>query len=615
MNLYLSNNFLSKNLRLFKTRFAKLFALLPEQVQALTDEAQVTEQFAKDLLQSCNTNLLQSKSGALSATQNEQALHSAYNPQKEAERLLDDDALQQKDACVFFGCGLGYAVQSFVQKYPKKTLVLVEPELLHFLLALYATDWESVFAHNSCVMVIAGQVDSAFGIMQQIGTDNCHVISTKNYTMHNSAYFAKLAELIERNKQKDQINMRTLQKFSHLWLRNMCKNAKLASSFDGIMRFKDAFKDLPALVIAAGPSLDDVLESLKILQQKTVTICVDTALRACISAGIEPDFIVSVDPQYWNARHLDRLTSPKSILITELASYPQTLRFNCKEILLCSSLYPLGKFLEKRTGDNGALGAGGSVATSAWDFARFIGCSIIYIAGLDLSFPDNKTHFKGSTFEEQAVRTATRLNTVENASYNALYGAYPYFAKNYLGGAVLTDKRMSLYAWWFESQYQKYKDTSTRTITPKGLAIPGICVATQDEINDLQDISAQKNARLLQANASSAQQKLERTQKFALALQDAKDCLKALLYTSKKALNLCQKELSCKGSVANIAQKLSKLDADLRQNQAAELAALVFPCKESLEKLTQNCKSSLETSCIIYQEIIKSVNEHLHYLP
>ena len=41
---------------------------------------------------------------------------------------------------------------------------------------------------------------------------------------------------------------------------------------------------------------------------------------------------------------------------------------------------------------------------------------------------------------------------------------------------------MSLYAWWFESRLARSDSPATRTLSSRGLAIPGLAPATWDEI-------------------------------------------------------------------------------------------------------------------------------------
>ena len=100
--------------------------------------------------------------------------------------------------------------------------------------------------------------------------------------------------------------------------------------------------------------LYEVITQLPRLADRCVVIAVDTALRACLSAGVQPDFTILVDPQYWNWRHLDGTRAAGSVLITESAAWPAVFRYPARDIFLCSSLFPLGKYLESRIGRKGA---------------------------------------------------------------------------------------------------------------------------------------------------------------------------------------------------------------------------------------------------------------------
>jgi hypothetical protein len=139
-------------------------------------------------------------------------------------------------------------------------------------------------------------------------------------------------------------------------------------------------------------------------------------------------------------------------------------------------MYPLGIFIEQRVDQKGALGAGGSVATTAWDFATMLGTQQIWIAGLDLAFPGQRTHFKGARFEEKALAESGRLNPAETWLIHALRDGIPFKAPALSGGEVLTDHRLSLYAAWFENRFRNYpgvRNYSIMGIGDRGSGIGG----------------------------------------------------------------------------------------------------------------------------------------------
>ena len=188
-----------------------------------------------------------------------------------------------------------------------------------------------------------------------------------------------------------------------------------------------------------------------------------------------------VDPQYWNARHLDFLDTSKTTLITESAVYPSVFSYKWKDIYFTSSIYPLGKILEKNIFRE-SLGAGGSVATTAWDFARFLGCNKVFMAGLDLGYPKNETHIKGSTFEHWAAIKSNYIDNAETKSVSSLFSANPIYKTDYEGNKLQTDSRMNLYAWWFESKCAEFIETKTFSLSKKSLAIPGINYFSVEEL-------------------------------------------------------------------------------------------------------------------------------------
>ena len=200
----------------------------------------------------------------------------------------------------------------------------------------------------------------------------------------------------------------------------------------------------------------------------------------------------------------------------------------------------------------------------------------------------------------------------ETDSFNALYGAYPYEVSNYEGGKVLTDKRMALYAWWFESKCLEFPEVKTCTLCPKGVGIPGITPVSIEEVLKIKDISAEKATVLDKPSKTDfAAQKAA----FQKALQTAKDELYEMLKSAKKAQRICKDALENPGTnTLSINKKLSEIDSGLIHNKAAELASLVFPGEKQLEALTAKAQTPLEKSLIVYREIEKAVSIHLEYL-
>jgi hypothetical protein len=451
------------------------------------------------------------KNDSFTVTQNGTRLHSAYNPQKEAETIIQNTDFSEAETCVFLGTGLGYTCIECAKKHPEKTLIIFEPDPYHFFSSLIFTDWTDVFKCKNLILAISCTPEQGITLINQYEILKTNFFHVKAQTNHAEKYFETLETLIKRNINKEKINIATLEKFGKLWVKNTCKNLKKSFFSQGITQYKNCAKNIPFLILAAGPSLQDILPHLKEIKNKAIIVCVDTALRFCIKYNVEPDFIVLTDSQYWAYKHIDGIKSPSSILITESAVYPSVFRFLCKKIICCKSNFPLEHYFDSFRSEKGTLVAGGSVASTAWNFAQYAGASEIYVAGLDLAFVNKQTHIKGSTFEQATHTTSKRIATAETSNMPILFSGNACYEKNYKQENVLTDQRMKMFAWWFESRLEQFPDVKTYTFSQNGLYIPGIEFITIDKLLSKPEITKEKSTFLpLEQNQIPTEQDFEK---------------------------------------------------------------------------------------------------------
>ena len=538
------NSIWNKNFSLFAKRFPQLAGYIPTGRYISPEEI---------------WSIGQAKNGEVTASENSSSatirLHSTYNPTREAAGAVSVPEVSQKSTTVFYGFGLGYHLIEWCKKYPEKKLVVIEPDSKRLLAALQLLDWTAVFQHQSLVLALSCPAESVLGLLEDgsgvglgnTGVSDAYYFDIPAFTAHAAGYFDTVRLLVKRNQRKNEINEATLKKFGKLWCRNSLKNvdwlgrlgeaggickaadrtgkagdrtgkaggickaadrtcnfvSASGNSVTGIGQFRGrAAAGLPFLIVGAGPSLEKVLPHLEALKKRCVIVCVETSLRALLRNGVQPDFIILTDPQFWAYRHIAGLAAPDSILITEVSAYPAIFRFPCLQIALCSSQFPVGQWFEQKLGLTAAsrnlvgagdlpgkawgqpagsadsllgdLGTGGSVASSAWNFAAFCGASEIYTVGLDFAFPGRQTHIRGSEAEQTYHTVSSRLATPDKFTATALFSANAVLSKDYNGRPVLTDSRMKMFSWWFEARLAGCPGVKTFTLSPEGLCTPGM---------------------------------------------------------------------------------------------------------------------------------------------
>lgn len=537
-------------------------------------------------------------------------LHSRYNPREEALRAARAQSSSGADTIVLLGLGLGYAAQAVLTQAPDARLVVAEADPAFLAACLDVRDLRPLLSDGRVSLLAGGEPTGLLWAFERLGTRRVRVLETKVVTELYPDWYAQARAIVARFESKETINQNTLRRFGRLWVRNLARNLDLISRYPGVAEMEGAFAGFPAVVLAAGPSLDDALPSIREMRSRAVLVCVDTALRSVLRQGVEPDFLVVVDPQYWNARHLDRCSSPSSILITEGAVWPSVLRMEASAVRLCASLYPLGSFVEGKSGKpKGRLGAGGSVSTTAWDFARVLGCRPVYMAGQDLGFPGGRTHARASRFEQKALCEGRRLSPSSTEAYRVYVGGQPCEGQANDGGTVRTDKRLSLYSWWFEGRMARHPDCATFNLSRRGLAISGMPYAPIASLLSLPERRPELDARL-----SGIRQAPTPDIDSAALRGEILGLLEGMEGKARAALGLTARarQAALRGKdPAPFLARLDEADKALLGNEAKEIAGFILPAlEEILGRPATTFQESLDRSEAVYREIRDSAAFH-----
>jgi hypothetical protein len=175
---------------------------------------------------------------------------------------------------------------------------------------------------------------------------------------------------------------------------------------------KGAFKDVPAIVCGAGPSLS--IETLKTLEKKALIIAGGSTLAAMSSKGIMPHFGMAIDPNLEEYRRLKNSFAFHTPLLYSTRVFPHVFRTSA------------GPFGYMRSGIGGAhelwieeeLGLldpligenlspeSISVTTICVAWAEFLGCNPILLNGVDLAYTNKKRYAEGVGIDEEVPFSA-----------------------------------------------------------------------------------------------------------------------------------------------------------------------------------------------------------------
>ncbi len=165
----------------------------------------------------------------------------------------------------------------------------------------------------------------------------------------------------------------------------------VTTSYDFLNKFP---KDMIAIVVAAGPSLEKNVHYLKEAKNKALIIAVDRAAIYLLNQGIEPDMVCTVDPRkpLWIFDD-DRLKN-SPLVISPNSNINVINRLDGgKRLIYGTSYEPYNTEIFNKYGSYiPAFPIGGSVATFAFYLAVYWEFSRVVLIGQDLATSGNKHH-------------------------------------------------------------------------------------------------------------------------------------------------------------------------------------------------------------------------------
>ncbi len=454
------------------------------------------EAAAKGSTDGSNIEILSTPSGAPTARQDGIYLHGRHDPARDAAGQVQREIDAACTTVIVVGFGLGYGAEAARKALPSRPLLVVEPDADMFRAALTCRDLRGFLADAAVRLNVGAQPEELPAVLETLPLARPGFLRLRPAVRARPRMYRASEETIQSWLLRRDINVNTLNRFGRLWVRNLCRNMGEFLRCPGVASLHGIFEGLPALVVAGGPSLDEIAPRLAELRERMLVVAVNTPLRACRERGVEPDFTAVVDPQYWASRSLDWSPAVDGVLVAEPSACPRVFRRESDLFFLCSSLFPLGETLEVTVGEKGKLGAGGSVATSAWDLARLLGARPLYAAGLDLGFPGMRTHCRGSFAEFLWLSAADRFTPLEGSSFRSVRDIGLFMARSAGGGSTPTDRRMLLYKWWFENQLRIHPDLPSYTLSAQGIAIEGMPPARLEDLRALPIVRPEIDRRM-----------------------------------------------------------------------------------------------------------------------
>ncbi len=358
------------------------------------------------------------------------ALHSHTDPQKEAQREIESLASNDSLAYVFLGLGLGYALEALLTHYSLNisALLLIERDIEIFYLFLHRRQWDVILNNPSVQIMVSDKPElilpAAKSILPQIMSCGLRFIDHCPSNQLYKEFYAKTVDYLRSFLQRAVAESEFLVENGALIQRNALLNIPVICDSHGLGPLRDFYKNVPAVLMAAGPSLKRNIRQLAQYRSNIIFFCVDTAFPTAQQQNLHPDFVAATDPSTLNGKHFEGLSLPDDcVLIFESDVYPEIPRaWQGPKIFLNSEKAAINSWIENVAGPFGRFDQGLSVAHTLFTAASWMGCDPIILMGFDLAYdPDmGTTHAEGTKLNRKMkkIKTGDTHVQIEKSSFN-----------------------------------------------------------------------------------------------------------------------------------------------------------------------------------------------------
>mgnify|MGYP000861810637 CR=1 FL=1 len=336
---------------------------------------------------------------------NEYRLNSIYRPSEEAKRWASQYEFQNMNTTVaMFGFGNGVFARELISKLKEKdSLIIYEPCFEIFNHTLENYDITDILSKERVSLFVEGINERDFRsvMLSALGIANIKSQMQCIYPNYDKIFAESCIEFLKELKdslKSEIININTTIKLAKRSVENIFNNFEFLPRSNSIShlaeRFKNIPEDIPAIVVAAGPSVEKNIEYLKKAKGKAVIIAVDRILDYLLDNDIKPDFIVTLDPtkdvKYFSSR--DDITIP---LICYMEANNDILKKHKGEKIFCSTNPFIEELYIKANKTPPSLLPSGSVAIVAYTICVKLGFKRVILVVQDLAFDGEYSHAGG----------------------------------------------------------------------------------------------------------------------------------------------------------------------------------------------------------------------------
>ncbi len=368
------------------------------------------------------------------------------------------------------GFGNGSYIRELLERINiTNSLYIYEPDVTRLAAVMRQCDISDIIMNEQVVITVTkGElIDCITGGINYLNYQKIRYILLPEYDQYGDLY-QEIKYNLEYQMRIEEAFKLTRIDHARNSVVNELHNIPKAIKGKSVTTLIDAFNGIdltgvPAIIVAAGPSLDRNIKELKRAEGHALIIVVDTAIKAVLRNDITPNIMVCVDPNKEEVFFEHQGVHSVPVLFAKDVPYNLLERkWDCCFFQGSDELDIMNYFASKFTGKcYKGLASGGCVANTAFSLAVELGFKKIILVGQDLAYTNGMGHTKDAYDDD--IKNHNDTEIIKDSCY----------VESIDGGTIRTESRMNEYRIWFENMIEKYQDVHVMDGTEGGALIHG----------------------------------------------------------------------------------------------------------------------------------------------
>lgn len=359
--------------------------------------------------------------------ENWMSIHSKYSPGIEATRFVEKfkKVIQEYDHVFFYGIGLGYHIEALMNEFPSKQFTLYEPSKSVMYQCFSHLDIKKLPTARIKYLYLEESIDGQVEFLRHFFENedgNILLVVLPSYKQIYEEQYITFEENFKKSLKEKKSGLQSNLAFEKRWTINSVINLSKILETPNILHDLDTnkFKGKTAVLVAAGPSLNEEIDNIKEIKDKGLAyiFSVGSAINTLVEHGIHPHAACTYDPKKENQnvfkKIIDQNINTIPLIFGSSVGFETIQNYPGKMLHMLTSQDTVAPFYLKKTNVEkiNFVYDAPSIAVITLQLLCKLGFDTIILVGQNLAYLNNKQYAKGIDYHREKVNIDEVQNLV-----------------------------------------------------------------------------------------------------------------------------------------------------------------------------------------------------------